>query len=208
MRAQPFLQFLRGHVQQFEKAQLLAGQPGIHGGWEGWQQVEIACGFVNPGEARTCSREEPYPSGNALDPFLTYHAAVHPAVAVTDNAAHAARCDFALRNGLVHDHTHIELKCINPNHPNPLVDAWGRFNTDVVKIQSLQAANPVLNCVALLVTFGRFTEADLHDLAWFWGGNRSAYALDVFAMGSPITPLQAVALGGAPRLFYIAASIA
>ena len=214
MRCQQFLNTIQGCVANGTingpRAAVLAQNPNIRGGWEGWLQAEIAHGFLNIAGNWTCDREWPYPSTNAANPYLTYTTAGGPAWGVSNNANAAARADFYLRRNVgVADDAYIELKCILPAHVTPIQDAWNRFNADVVKQQTLRVGNPGLNYVSLLAIFGTFQAADVAgpnpNLGWYWAGGRTAYAYDV--ANNQVTTLANVAQGGVPRLFIVAVSV-
>ncbi len=199
MRAQPLLNFLRQNYNPAVAANL-ANNPNINGGWEVWLQVEIALAFVNQGGQRVCVREEPYPSGQLPNRWVTYLA---PNAGTSANAAQAARCDFYLHRPALPnqqlDDTYVELKCINPNAANPLADAWNRFNADITKIRAIGQVNPLLNGIALLATYGTFTV----PLPQFNGGV-TAYVWD--PANNVVTTMAGVALNGANRFFIVAVS--
>ncbi|GGX80977.1 hypothetical protein [Vogesella alkaliphila] len=208
MRAQPFLIQLAQHYLP-ERAANLAKCAQLKGGWEGWLQVEIASLFLSNDWMQGCEREVPYPAPPNSDyRYLAYAAGVQNARQTNDYRS-AARCDFVLeRNSKERvDSTHFELKVIRPNTDNPLADAWGRFYADVDKIMALTKANPTINGIALLATYGTFTQADMgsEGLQFFWTGNRLSYAWDT-KLGT-VSRLDQVSMGGDPRLFVVATSI-
>ncbi|WP_454018843.1 hypothetical protein [Azospirillum sp. Marseille-Q6669] len=217
MRCQQLLntiqaEFNNGNIN-LQRADVFAQNANIRGGWEVWLQLEIAHGFLNIPGNWTCEREQPYPSTNGGNPFLSY-TAVGPAWGVSANRRAAARADFYLcRNAGIADDVYIELKCINQTHANPIHDAWGRFEADIIKQQTLRLGNAGLNYVSMLATFGIFQQADVGGgnptLGWFWAGGRTAYVYDVFnnQVNNQVTTLANVAQGGAPRLFLVAVSV-
>lgn len=202
--------FNHGYIN-LERASVFARNDRIRGGWEVWLQLEIAHAFLHADGNWTCEREQPYPSTSQRRQFLTYSAVAGVAGTATKRNA-AARADFFLhRTQGMADEAYIELKCINATRNNAVLNAWGRFEADVVKQQILTASNGNLNCISVLATFGTFNQADINSLAWFMQGGRRAYVYDVFNnnynQNSRVTTLANVATGGLDRLFLVAVSV-
>jgi len=173
----------------------------FRGGWEVWLQCEIAMAFFNNATSQSFEREVPYPSGNALLPYLSYNNATH---AVAEVANPSARADFKVeRLAGAADTTFLELKC--QKSTETVGQAWSRLEDDVYKIDALAAANNTLNCTALLASWGIFTAEEMRNLNWCWT-NRSSYVLDYSQNPPLLTSLQNVALDGNDRQFIIGIS--
>lgn len=200
MRSHNFLVFLQNNYNH-ERAANLANNRNIRGGWEVWLQVEIALAFVNQEEGtRICQREEPYPA-EIENQWITYSNQTGVAQ-VTSHRNQAARCDFCLCRHNPHgqmDYTYVELKCINPNAPNPLQDAWERFDSDIRKVQAIRQLNLQVPWIALLVTYGQFNpplpqfSAGINARVWDPNNNN-------------VSRIENVIQGGPDRLFIVAAS--
>lgn len=201
MRAQPFLQFLQNNYNPAQAANL-ANNVNVRGGWEVWLQIEIALTFVNQGGNRICDREAPYPSGlGGVNPWIGNNPVPPPPYIPVPNPG--IRCDFHLHHPAgvgLQDDTYVELKCINPNVANPLIDAWNRFGNDINKIQNVAVINPNLNGIAVLATYGQFN-APLPPFA----GGVYAYVWD--PANNAVTTMNNVTQGGANRFFMVAASV-
>lgn len=140
-----------------------------------------------------------------MAPFLAYNAGANPPAWQVANRNQAARADFQIsRMQGPPDTTFLELKCRLQQETH--LQTWTRLENDVEKIMALSALNNTLNCIALLATFGTFTQQDIRDLNWFYTGGRNARVLD-YSQVMPIhTELQNVALNGNPRTFIVGVS--
>ncbi|NEP47548.1 MAG: hypothetical protein F6K65_01350 [Moorea sp. SIO3C2] len=206
MRLQPFLETLRNKLNlDLQKTQYFMNTANFQGGWEVWLQCEIGFAFNGANPNNVLLREVPYPSGNNINPFLAYRAGANPPAWEVANQNQAARADFQIsRMQGPPDTTFLELKCRLQQETH--LQTWTRLRNDVEKIRALSALNNTLNCIALLATFGTFTQQDIQDLNWFYTGGRNARVLD-YSQVMPIhTELQNVALNGNQRTFIVGVS--
>lgn len=208
MRLQPFLETLRSNLYlDRQKTEYFMNTGNFQGGWEVWLQCEIGFAFNGVNPNNVLLREVPYPSGDNIQRFLAYRAGAHPPAWQVAVANQAARADFQIsRMQGPPDTTFLELKCRLQQETH--LQTWNRLENDVEKIRALSALNNTLNCIALLATFGTFTQQDIQALNWFYTGGRNARVLDYSqAQNMPIhTELRNVALNGNPRTFIVGVS--
>jgi hypothetical protein len=214
MRLQPFLETLRSKKDltqrsnldlDLQKTEYFMNTPNFRHGWEVWLQCEIGFAFNGVNFNNVLLREVPYPSSNNINRFLAYNDTRDPPAWEVARQNEAARADFQIRRTQgPADTTFLELKCRlqQENHRQ----TWTRLENDVQKIRALCALNNTLNCIALLATFGTFTQQDIQYLNWFYTGGRNARVLDYSQVVPIHTKLQNVALNGNPRTFIVGVS--
>lgn len=203
MRSQAFFNALSPVLAlDLVKAEYFATDPNFYGGWEIWLQCNIGYAFTLTPGVNVMAREVCYPSGAGNGPpYLSYNAAANPQVAVVANANAAARADFLIsRPAGLGDTTYVELKCRTSQET--IAAAWTRFWNDVNKVNALAQFNPILNCIAMLATWGTFSAQDIQNLAAI--GNARVLDFSTGNGNAPIhTTLANVAQGGVNRLFLV-----